>query len=103
MSTEIPKRGTYEYRWWLAGATAERTGYYEGMTKETRELFDCVEVMAQRGDARDDVVQFVVAVFTCEWPLRQRLRLAWDVIWGPYGLKISGIRARRRQRKAENR
>lgn len=80
MSTEIPKRGTEEYRWWIAGAQAEHVGHYEGMTKETRELFECVEVMAQQGDSRDEIVEFTVAVFTCEWPLRKRLRLAWRTV-----------------------
>lgn len=79
MSTEIPKAGTDEYRWWIAGAQAEHVGHYEGMTKETRELFEATEVMAQQGDTPDEIVEFIAAVFTCEWPLRQRLRLAWKV------------------------
>jgi hypothetical protein len=79
VSDKIPKRGTDEYRWWLAGATAEHNGRFEGMTKDTRELFEAVEVMAQQGDSRDEMTEFVTVVFTCEWPLRKRLRLAWKV------------------------
>lgn len=80
MSTEIPKRDTDEHRWWIAGATAEHVSHYEGMTKETRELFEAVEVMAQQGDEPDEIVEFTVTVFTCEWPLRKRLRLAWRMV-----------------------
>lgn len=99
MSTEIPKRGTDEYRWWRAGATAEAYARHEGMIPSGRNVFDLVETMAQRGDDGNDITDMVAVVYTVEWPLRWRLSLAWRILWGPYGLKISSARARRRQRK----
>lgn len=102
MSTEIPKLGTDERRWWTAGATAEARAIRDGMQKgKATELYDFVLTMAQQGYGPETMTSMVANVYTCEYPLGKRLAFAWSIIWGPYGLKISSARARRRQRKAE--
>ncbi len=67
---------------WRAGARAEAALRYDGMSDSGRQVFEFVEVCAQRGDAADDLVAYTARVFTAGWPLRRRLALAWRLLRG---------------------
>lgn len=80
MTVKIPKRGTEAYRWWHQGAKDEANAIVEGMTDDGRQVYDFVRVVAQQGGSADWITEYTAAVFTCTWPLRKRLRLAWDIV-----------------------
>lgn len=69
-----------ERRAYLDGALAEAHLTVCDMTKDGRELYDFVQVVAQQGRTADDITRSVTVVFTADWPLHARLALAWQVI-----------------------
>lgn len=79
-STTIPQIGTRDHEMWLAGATAESRALVEGMTPKSKELFNCVQILAQDGDGPDQIVRWIAVVFTADWTLRQRLALCWRLL-----------------------
>lgn len=77
-----PEYGTPEYKLWTAGAVAEHRAVREGMNDDSKQIYEAVEALAQRGDDADQITRWVAVVFTAEWTWRQRFRLAWELI-GP--------------------
>ena len=78
--TEIPQRNTPEYRWWREGAKAENAALRKDMNKETEHIFDFVMTAAKQGWSADYTTEVTALVFTCDWPLKKRLKLAWRII-----------------------
>jgi hypothetical protein len=76
---QAPEWGTPERSWWSAGAAAEARLRYEGTTADGRQFLSCVEAMAQGGSSPTEMVAWLGAVFCCEQPWRERLRIAWRI------------------------
>jgi hypothetical protein len=99
VSDQVPERGTEQYRWWHAGASAEARAIREGMQQgKAVEVYEFVLTMAQSGYGPETMTDMVATVYTCERPLRRRLSLAWEIIWGPYETRIDQARRRRKSR-----
>lgn len=79
-TSQIPARGTAEYDWWLAGATAESAARRKNVPKDVHTIYETVETMVDNDYNADGIVWMVAVVFTCEWSLRDRLRLAWRML-----------------------
>jgi hypothetical protein len=79
---KYPKYGTPEYDSWRRGAENEAALMIEGMTEDGREFFECVQMLAQRGDSPHWMVRNVTLIYACGWPLRQRVALAWGLVLG---------------------
>ena len=65
---------------WRAGAHAEASAIREGMTKDNTQIYNFVHILAQQGRSKREIARVTTLVFTCEWPLIDRLCLAWKVI-----------------------
>lgn len=65
---------------WRAGAEAEARLRNSGLSREHREMRDWLVAVARGGAEPKRTVARFVRVFTADWPLRERLRLAWSII-----------------------
>jgi hypothetical protein len=79
---EIPKDGTPEYRWWLAGAMAEADACKEGRSPAGLAVLEVVDALAQARPflSEAEIAAFTFEIFAASLPLRQRIRLAWKAI-----------------------
>ena len=75
-----PERGTDADAWWRRGAIQEARAIVRDMTKDGREIYEFVQVLAQQGRSGAEVLREAAIVYTVEWPLRDRLRLAWRIL-----------------------
>lgn len=78
--TEAPKVGTPEWDLWASGATAEHRLAREGMRDDAKEIYECVESLAQKGESGNYLAMWVPYVFTADWTWRRRLGLAWKLV-----------------------
>jgi hypothetical protein len=66
---------------WRAGSTAEAVSRNEGLSKDARELRDCLEALAQlphwRERSRAELAGAMFFIFTAGLPWWQRLRLGF--------------------------
>lgn len=85
MSKVIPTTEP-ERTWWLAGATAESQWRAESIRPACKQVVACAEILADTdrasGADEDDgtIAAFLSIVFTTEWRLSRRLRLAWRIV-----------------------
>ncbi|WP_055526025.1 hypothetical protein [Streptomyces graminilatus] len=92
----IPKRGTPEYKWHLAGALDEAEARREGRSKDALDVRSYVDAIAKHHRDHDhvDIALDVFSAFALVGqPLRARLRFALWVLRDGKG------RARRRPRR----
>lgn len=79
----VPERNTPEYGWWRRGAEAEVAERTKAMTKGVREVWDCVQVLADTGTTEGtDVVEWLARVYGPALPRRRRWRLALELVKG---------------------
>lgn len=80
MSTEIPTTEP-ERTWWLAGATSEARYRESQIRPEAKQVYHCVETMAELPGYGDDgqIAASLAEIFTVEWPMRRRLSVAWAI------------------------
>jgi hypothetical protein len=65
---------------WVRGAHDEAKAIREGMSDEGKKMFHSVKALAQTGSDPDDMVLFLVLVYTSGWSIRQRATLAWSLL-----------------------
>jgi hypothetical protein len=75
-----PERGTEAETWWRRGAIQEAQLIVKDMTKDGHEVYEFVQVLAQQGRSGAEVLREAAIVYTVEWPLRDRFRLAWHIL-----------------------
>lgn len=82
---EIPRAGTPEYRWWLAGARAEANAWKEGRSEAGLEVRELVDTLAEhRHDlGKPELAALTFEIFAAGLPFRRRLALAWQAIRPP--------------------
>jgi hypothetical protein len=91
-------RDSQDRDWYRRGARAEAWCHSrEAWDRSARELAVAVDVLGSQGETGDKIVQWVGYVYTADWTLRARLRLAWRMITGP----LSGYRLARQWFKPE--
>ena len=79
-ATDGPSRGTPEHDARLLGARTEADLQVEGMTKNGREFFEFVKVVAQQGADRNELIDYTATVYTAGWKLSERVKLAWKIL-----------------------
>jgi len=50
------------------------------MTKNGREFFEFVKVVAQQGADRNELIDYTATVYTAGWKLSERVKLAWKIL-----------------------
>lgn len=85
---EAPKRGTPEYEWWMAGATAEAALRREGRSKAGLDVMSLADALAEHHHEMDHTT-IATTIFRiyglAGQPLSARLRLALWIVRGGRG------------------
>lgn len=74
--------GSPELKAFWRGAREEANARAEGMTLGGHEIADYVETIAKQGRSAKEITSSVTRVFTADWSLMERLRLAWKLVTG---------------------
>lgn len=73
--TDAPSRGTREYDAWVRGAQAEARERTKGMSKEGKEIYDCVQTLAQQGHSQFAIIRWLVFVYASGWKRHAKIKL----------------------------
>ena len=52
------------------------------MSKSGREIYECVQTLAQQGHNGHTIADIIASIFTIGMPIKKRIALAWKVIRG---------------------
>ncbi|AEQ20929.1 hypothetical protein E3_0180 [Rhodococcus phage E3] len=80
MTYTRPEIGTEAWRHYSAGAKEEHRLTVEGMTDDAKDFYIVVQQLAQQGYSVRDIVPRTSFIYTANWTLRDRLRLAWMIV-----------------------
>lgn len=80
MTDMLPPDDATAYMWWRKGAQAEAHLQTKGMTREGKQVYDYVHQLAKRGESPARITTLTALVYASDWPLRDRLRLAWKLV-----------------------
>lgn len=89
MAYTRPEIGTEAWRHYLAGAKEQYRLTIEGMTDEAKDFYIVVQQLAGTGDSVRDIVIRTSFIYTADWTLRDRLRLAWMIVRQKWTTRIS--------------
>lgn len=79
-SVRYPRRGTQEFDWWSKGRDTEYELSLMGMSESGRQVYDAVQVMAQKGDSEQAITMAVAYIWGPSLRFRQRWSLAWQLV-----------------------